>query len=172
MAEVNAHYRGADAATFALHDAQLVLARAYGFASWPRLKAYVDGVTVEHLIEAVRAGDLDKAEAMLRARPELVNMGRGEDERRAIHYAVLDRSAAMTRLSMRHGADARGGVYPHRDATTALTLATERGYDEIVAIIREEEQRRRAAHDPRRGRRTGRSVPGRQLGEWPRASRC
>src|ERR1700741_1906140 len=37
VAEVNAHYRGADAQTFALHDAQLVLARAYGFASWPKL---------------------------------------------------------------------------------------------------------------------------------------
>ena len=26
--------------TFALHDAQLVLARSYGFDSWPKLKAY------------------------------------------------------------------------------------------------------------------------------------
>jgi hypothetical protein len=34
-AEVSAHYRGADVATFALHDAQLVLARAYGFAVGP-----------------------------------------------------------------------------------------------------------------------------------------
>jgi transposase len=34
---------------------------------------------------------------------------------------------------------------PHRDATSALTLASERGYDDIVAIIREEEQRRAAA---------------------------
>jgi ankyrin repeat protein len=145
--EVHAHYRGADVASFALHDAQLVLARAYGFASWARLKAYVDGVTARHLIDAVRAGDLEKAEAMLRARPELANMGRGQDERLAIHYAVLDRSAAMTRLLMRYGADARAGVHPHREATTALTLASERGYDEIVTIIRDEEQRRRAAHD-------------------------
>ena len=45
-AEVAAHYRGADAATFALHDAQLVMARAYGFESWPKLKAFVDGATV------------------------------------------------------------------------------------------------------------------------------
>jgi hypothetical protein len=28
-----------------LHDAQLVLARSYGFESWPKLKAAVDGVT-------------------------------------------------------------------------------------------------------------------------------
>ena len=47
VAEVNAHYRAADRRRFALHDAQLVLARAYGFESWPKLKAYVDGVTVQ-----------------------------------------------------------------------------------------------------------------------------
>ena len=33
IAEVNAHYRDADKANFALHDAQLVLARSYGFDS-------------------------------------------------------------------------------------------------------------------------------------------
>jgi len=143
IAEVNAHYRAADPDTFALHDAQLVLARAYGFASWPKLKAYVDGVTAGHFLEAVRAGEPGKVQAMLRARPEVVNMGVGQDEHRAIHYAVLLRSPEMTRLLMRHGADARAGIYPHRDATTAFTLASDRGYDEIVAIIREEEQRRR-----------------------------
>jgi ankyrin repeat protein len=146
IAEVNAHYRGADTATFALHDAQLVLARAYGFDSWPKLKAYVDGITVKRLLEAVRANDLEKVQAMLRARPELVNMGVGGDEHHAIHYAVLNRSVEMTRLLMQHGASARSGIHPHREATTALTLATERGHADIVAIIREEEQRRRETH--------------------------
>src|SRR3954468_5324830 len=98
------------------------------------------------LIDAVRTGDLEKAEALLTDHPELVNMGRDDDERLAIHYAVIGRSAAMTRLLMRYGANPRSGVHPHRDATTALTLAIERGYDEIVAIIREDEQRRREAH--------------------------
>src|SRR6476469_4752293 len=69
VTEVSAHYRGANAPTFALHDAQLVLARAYGFASWPRLKAYVDGVNAGHLAEAVRGGDVERVRAMLRARP-------------------------------------------------------------------------------------------------------
>ena len=55
VAEVTTHYRGADAAAFALHDAQLVLARAYGFESWPKLKAFVDGATVSRLIAAVCA---------------------------------------------------------------------------------------------------------------------
>jgi hypothetical protein len=37
IAEVQAHYRAPDSTAFALHDAQLVLARAYGFDSWPKL---------------------------------------------------------------------------------------------------------------------------------------
>ena len=74
-AEVGALYGGAHASTFALHDAQLVIARSYGFASWPKLKAYVDGVTVRRLAEAVRAERPGAgAGAMLRARPELADL--------------------------------------------------------------------------------------------------
>jgi len=142
VGEVRAHFHGADAATFALHDAQLVLARAYGFDSWPKLKAYVDGVTVGRLAEAVRAGDVEQVRAMLKVRPELARMDMAEnDEHQALHYAVLARKPEMVRLLMQHEADPRKGIYPHRDATTALTLATDRGYDDIVAIIREEERK-------------------------------
>jgi ankyrin repeat protein len=144
VAEVNTHYRGADA-SFALHNAQLVIARSYGFDSWPKLKAFVDGVTVKRLADAVRRDDTARVRAMLELRPELVNMDMAENnEHRALHYAVFQRSPEMVRLLMSHGADARKGIYPHRDATTALTIATERGYDDIVAIIHEEEQRRHA----------------------------
>ncbi|MGH9723220.1 MAG: ankyrin repeat domain-containing protein [Bryobacteraceae bacterium] len=139
VAEIKAHYRDADAAKFALHDAQLVLARSYGFDSWPKLKAYVEGVTVKRLVDAVQAGDMAHVRAMLKVRPELANKGS------ALHDAVLNRAPEMVRVLMEHGASARAGVYPHRDATSALTIATERGYDEIVAIIREAEQRRREA---------------------------
>ena len=72
VAEVTAHYHGARAATFALHDAQLAIARAYGFESWPKLKAAVQGVTIQRLTDAVRARDLRRVRAMLRLRPELV----------------------------------------------------------------------------------------------------
>jgi ankyrin repeat protein len=138
-AEVRAHYHDADPATFALHDAQLVLARAYGFDSWPKLKAYVDGVTVKRFDAAARSDDLAQIQAMLRVRPELARKGG------AILYAVLNRSLAMVRVLMEHGAGAREGVYPHRDATSPLAIAMERGYDEIVAAVREAEQRRRDA---------------------------
>jgi len=53
--EVHAHYTRPDRTTFALHDAQLVLARSHGFESWPKLKAHVDGVTVRRLADTVRS---------------------------------------------------------------------------------------------------------------------
>jgi ankyrin repeat protein len=152
VAEVSAHYRDPAAATFALHDAQLVLARAYGFESWPKLKAFVDGATVSRLIAAVRAGDRDTVRTVLDARPELVNMDTaGDDEHRALHHAVLMRAPEMVRLLMSYGADAHVGIYPHRVPTTAHAIATERGYDEIVAIIREAEEYRPGRRPPARG---------------------
>jgi hypothetical protein len=142
-AEVNAHYRAADTSKFALHDAQLVVARSYGFESWPKLKAYVDGVTVKRLADTVRADDLAKVRAMLQARPELADLAVSYgNEHRPIHYAVMKRSPEMVRLLMQHGANARQGIHPHRDATMAWTIAKEREYEEIVAIIEKEEQRR------------------------------
>ena len=63
VAEVNAHYHGANPDNFALNDAQLVIARANGFDSWPKLKAFVDGATVRRLVDRVRAGNLQDARA-------------------------------------------------------------------------------------------------------------
>jgi len=57
---------------------------------------------------------------------------------------VLGRDVAMVRLLMQAGADARKGIFPHRDATTAFALARDRDYKDIVAVIEEEEQHRRA----------------------------
>jgi ankyrin repeat protein len=143
VAEVNSHYRAADPARFALHDAQLVIARAYGFESWPKAKAYIDGVTAKRMVEAVSAGDITQVRAMLKVRPELANAW--NDNFQLMHYAVFSRSSEMVRLLMQHGANARYGIYPHSEATTPLTIAVERGYDAIAAIIREEEQRRHEA---------------------------
>src|SRR5690242_19979072 len=64
-AEVNAHYRGANRVQFALHDAQLVLARSYGFDSWPKLKAYVVGATARRLADFICAGNETEVRAML-----------------------------------------------------------------------------------------------------------
>jgi ankyrin repeat protein len=129
---------------FTLSQAQRELARAYGFDTWPKLKAFVDGANVARMAETVNAGDLDTVRKLLKSRPELVGMDMsGNDEHRALHFAVLRRDPAMVRLLMRAGADARKGIFPHRDATTALALARDREYSDIVAIVEEEEQQRR-----------------------------
>lgn len=90
--------------------------------------------TSERLVEAVRARDVGQVRALVAARPELSRRSG------ALHVAVLERSPELVRVLMEHGANARVGVYPHRDATSPLTIATERGYEEIVAIIRDVEQ--------------------------------
>ena len=98
---------------------------------------------MSRLSDAVRAGDTARATALLEARPEIINMeGPGGGEQRPLHHAVLARDAGIVRLLMAHGADARVGIYPHRVPTTAMAIATERGYDEIVAIIRDAEAQR------------------------------
>jgi len=145
--EVGAYHRTATPETFALHDAQFVLARAYGFESWPKLKAAVDGVTTTRLHEAVQQGDLGAARALLARRPEIVDLLRGGPsgfEIRALHIAVMRRDVEMTRLLLEAGADTRGGIWPNRDATGPRTIAEERGYDEIVAMMVAQEETRGA----------------------------
>lgn len=145
--EVAAHHRTATPETFALHDAQFVLARSYGFESWPKLKAAVEGVTTKRLHEAVKKGDLDAVRALLARRPEIVDLlpgGPSGSEIRALHIAVMARDVDMTRLLLETGADTRDGIWPNRDATSPRTIAEERGYDEIVALMTAHEETRGA----------------------------
>jgi len=101
-------------------------------------------MSVQDLADAVNAGDASKVRILLHAKPDLIGTDMSEgDEHRALHFAVLKRNPAMVKLLMEAGADAHKGIWPHRDATSALTIARERGYGEIVAIIEEEERRRR-----------------------------
>jgi hypothetical protein len=87
---VNRFYHDADAAKFALHVAQLVLARSYGFDSWPKIKPYVDGMTVERLTQLVHANDVEQVLAILKIRPELINVPVAwNNAHTALHYAVL-----------------------------------------------------------------------------------
>ena len=146
VAEVRCHERAPDAASFALHDAQRVLARAYGFESWAKLKAYVDGVNTTRLGDAVERGDVTTVRDVLRRRPELINMERpGHGEQRALHVAVLNADEPMVRVLLEHDADGHIGIYPHRDATSAYVMARDRGLDGIVALIEEADRARREA---------------------------
>lgn len=66
-----------DATALALHDAQLVIAREYGFASWPRWKQFVETRRLDRaaraaaLVAAALAGDMRKATTLVGAEPDL-----------------------------------------------------------------------------------------------------
>lgn len=142
--EVSAHFGGADPASFALHDAQLVLARAYGFQSWPRLKAYVDGVTARNFKIAIRAGDLEGVRRMLGRRPELANVNFSGYNDRPLHHAAAERREDVVRLLLEFGADPYAGMHlesPSGNLPSALDVAVERGYSEIAALLREKAPR-------------------------------
>src|SRR5579859_2328338 len=111
VAEVTAYHRTATPESFALHDAQFVLARSYGFESWPKLKAAVDGVTARKLHEAVESADSDTVRELLTRRPEIVDQGRGEMS--ALNMAVQRRDLEMTRLLLEFGANPDAGIWPN-----------------------------------------------------------
>jgi ankyrin repeat protein len=64
VAEVERSEQAPDPAAFALHDAQRVLARSYGFASWQKLKSYVR--TIESYRQPLEPRSDDDANKFLR----------------------------------------------------------------------------------------------------------
>src|SRR5687767_11215265 len=92
----------AQAARFALADAQRVLARAYSFSSWTKLKQHVDGQNIKAFCAAVDAGDLATVRRLAKSRPELVSLSPDGEfgEKIALHSAVLKRNADMTHALM------------------------------------------------------------------------
>jgi ankyrin repeat protein len=142
VAEVELFERSPDLANFTLADAQRVLARTYGFTSWPALKNHVDGVNFAAFLAAAETGDLATVRRLGNARPKFINQ---HDENRgcALHCAVLHGNAELSRVLMQFGADARVGIWPHRDATTPYAIAIDREYTEIISIIESEEENRR-----------------------------
>lgn len=58
-----------------LADTQLVIAREYGFASWPELKRRIEGNSATHaLLAAIRDNDLALVRTLLTARPDLLHV--------------------------------------------------------------------------------------------------
>src|SRR3989449_8092619 len=82
----------------ALHDAQTMIAREYGFSSWNALRDHVEALTLEfdaalnEFLEAATDGRRDRAERMLALYPKIAPAN--------LHTALVlgDASAVDTRL--------------------------------------------------------------------------
>src|SRR4051812_4373778 len=57
IAQVQAHYRPRETGDFALHEAQLVIARTYGLETWPKLKQHIQSPVKIKLHDAAKNGD-------------------------------------------------------------------------------------------------------------------
>ena len=59
-------------AAASITDAQFKIARLYGFASWPKLKAHFDSFEeVGHLKQAIEANDIARVQTLMTRNPAL-----------------------------------------------------------------------------------------------------
>jgi ankyrin repeat protein len=92
-----------------LHDAQLVIARGYGFTSWLALKRKIESLTkspLELFDIAVREGDVDRVRELLEGNPDVrarVNEPRFDFDSPAIHQAK--KHLAVVDVLLEFGAD-------------------------------------------------------------------
>jgi hypothetical protein len=94
---------------FLLSDAQLVIARGYGFPGWPHLKRKIESLTkspLELFKAAVEAGDVDQVRQLLQSHPDLVariNEPMFTFNSPAVHVARAN--LELLDLLLDHGAD-------------------------------------------------------------------
>lgn len=113
--------------TAQLSEAQLLLARAYGFPSWRRMKSYVDALNHigERLINAVRDNELKTIREVLDRHPELVKANTEIDQRALMpvdYTGAPAKPREMLTLQLLHLAIVRGHI-------EVLRLLIERGAD-------------------------------------------
>ena len=103
------HPKPPERGDFALSDAQLVVARGYGFASWPKLKHKIDSLTktpVDRFVDAVRAGDIETVRRLIETEPKVaakINAPLFDFGRKAVHAAR--ENLPLLDLLLAHGAD-------------------------------------------------------------------
>jgi ankyrin repeat protein len=94
---------------FVLSDAQLVIARGYGFDDWPQMKRKIEALTkspAELFKAAVEAGDVDRVQQLLQSHPDLVskiNEPMFSFKSPAVHVARTN--LELLDLLLAHGAD-------------------------------------------------------------------
>ena len=98
-----------------LASAQLALARRYGFASWPKLKAAVE---LLELRASIDDGDLARATTLLDETPELVQ-STFADGATPLHEAASQNRADFVELFVQRGAQ----VVPHYGASAHSALS-------------------------------------------------
>jgi uncharacterized glyoxalase superfamily protein PhnB len=110
-----------------LHDAQLIVARDHGFASWRAMKAAVDARSLDGRVAAAAAGgDAGTLDRLLAERPAKVGLTRGPWRRPLLHLAAENGHLAVVELLLRRGAEV--DQRDRTDNATALHRAAAGGH--------------------------------------------
>jgi ankyrin repeat protein len=122
---------------FTLSDAQLVVARGYGFASWAKLKHKIESLTrtpVAQFVAAVKAGDVAGAKALLDAHPDVaaqINAPLFDFKQMAVHAA--GGNLAMLDMLLAHGADINVTSQWEKGGFSLLETATPERAEALMA---------------------------------------
>ena len=114
-----------------LADAQLDLARSYGFPSWRALKAHVDSLTVDgRLFALARQGDVAEFRALLDAHPDRLLAREKPYGWTLLHAAAQKGRLGVVDLLLARGIDAN--VKEQGDDSCAMHWAAAGGHLDVV----------------------------------------
>ena len=114
-----------------LADAQLDLARSYGFRSWRALKAHVDSLTIDgRLFALAREGDADELRALLDAHPDRLLAREKPYGWTLLHSAAQKGRLGVVDLLLARGLDAN--VKEQGDDSCAMHWAAAGGHLDVV----------------------------------------
>ena len=93
-------------------------------------------IDAESICNAAQAGDLQRVKEILAVKPELAAQDlASNNEHQPIHLAAEEGHAEIVRVLLEAGADPLNGIYPHREATSALRIAEDRDHTSVVKVI-------------------------------------
>jgi ankyrin repeat protein len=117
-----------------LADAQLDLARRYGFPSWRALKGHVDSLTVDgQLFEAAQTGDVSKLRALLDAHPAKLYVRNQPYGHTLLHIAAHNGRLEVVELLLKRGIDPN--TREKGDNTYAMHWAAAAGHLDVVRVL-------------------------------------
>ena len=114
-----------------LADAQLAIARQYGFRSWRALKAHIDSLTIDgQLADAAKRGELSRLVALLDSHPDKLRARTPPYGFTLLHHAAQGGKLPVVELLLDRGLDAN--ARETGDNTYAMHWAAAGGHLEIV----------------------------------------
>ncbi|MEW5917542.1 MAG: ankyrin repeat domain-containing protein [Gemmatimonadota bacterium] len=113
-----------------LAEAQLAVARQYGFRSWRALKAHIDSLTLEGELFAAARNDAGRLRTLLDAHPDKLTIGAKPYGHTLLHAAAFAGNKTAVDLLLDRGLDAN--VREHGDNTYPMHWAAAAGHLEIV----------------------------------------